>query len=343
MIHVLQVHKESITKVPNAKPERESTELEIFGMEGIPPEILAAHEGDQDDEKPGKVARVEVPPSGVGAMMMGAATLGVSSQPLYPPIVPVYLPPTLGAPRPPVWPPQPLPSQSWPSGPILPRPAPAIPPRPPLPPPQPLFPIQGVSAPPAMPPPPPQPPSQPLFPIPPVPSVSAAAPPSQPLFPLNGPSAPPPNVPLPASNIPQMSSTLNTRTASEAGMTFGSGPPVQGLAPSTFALAGKPLNPGAFTGVAAESVSSSHMYASGPNTGPCIGPPPVISNKAPGQGMSNEVYLVWDDEAMSMEERRLSLWQYQVHDEAFQMNSVDAAIDKRILESRLAGRMSFGL
>ena len=42
-----------------------------------------------DDEKPGKVARVEVPPSGVGAMMMGAATLGVSSQPLYPPIVPV--------------------------------------------------------------------------------------------------------------------------------------------------------------------------------------------------------------------------------------------------------------
>ena len=34
-------------RVPNAKPERESTELEIFGMEGIPPEILAAHEGDQ--------------------------------------------------------------------------------------------------------------------------------------------------------------------------------------------------------------------------------------------------------------------------------------------------------
>ena len=37
----------SIFRVPNAKPERESTELEIFGMEGIPPEILAAHEGDQ--------------------------------------------------------------------------------------------------------------------------------------------------------------------------------------------------------------------------------------------------------------------------------------------------------
>ncbi|KAG6556159.1 hypothetical protein Mapa_002100 [Marchantia paleacea] len=48
VVHVLQVHKESITKVPNAKPERESTEPEIFGMEGIPPEILAAHDGDQD-------------------------------------------------------------------------------------------------------------------------------------------------------------------------------------------------------------------------------------------------------------------------------------------------------
>eukprot|EP00246_Nothoceros_aenigmaticus_P009923 TRINITY_DN259_c0_g1_i1.p1 TRINITY_DN259_c0_g1~~TRINITY_DN259_c0_g1_i1.p1 ORF type:complete len:120 (-),score=17.99 TRINITY_DN259_c0_g1_i1:230-589(-) len=47
VVHVLQVHKESITKVPNAKPDRESTELEIFGMQGIPPEILAAHDGSE--------------------------------------------------------------------------------------------------------------------------------------------------------------------------------------------------------------------------------------------------------------------------------------------------------
>lgn len=48
--------------------------------------------------------------------------------------------------------------------------------------------------------------------------------------------------------------------------------------------------------------SNSHSYASGPNTGgPSIGPPPVISNKAPAtQPATNEVYLVWDDEAMSM-------------------------------------------
>ena len=48
--------------------------------------------------------------------------------------------------------------------------------------------------------------------------------------------------------------------------------------------------------------SATHMYASGSNTsGPSIGPPPVISNKPPaGQSATNEVYLVWDDEAMSM-------------------------------------------
>jgi transposase-like protein len=45
-IHVLQVHKESVTKVPNAKPDRESTEIEIFGMQGVPPQILAAHYGE---------------------------------------------------------------------------------------------------------------------------------------------------------------------------------------------------------------------------------------------------------------------------------------------------------
>lgn len=47
---------------------------------------------------------------------------------------------------------------------------------------------------------------------------------------------------------------------------------------------------------------ATHMYASAPSTGgPSIGPPPVISNKPPYPlGMVNEVYLVWDDEVLSM-------------------------------------------
>lgn len=38
-----------ICRIPNAKPEREAlTDLEIYGMEGIPADILAAHDGDYD-------------------------------------------------------------------------------------------------------------------------------------------------------------------------------------------------------------------------------------------------------------------------------------------------------
>ncbi|KAF5726114.1 hypothetical protein HS088_TW23G00855 [Tripterygium wilfordii] len=69
------------------------------------------------------------------------------------------------------------------------------------------------------------------------------------------------------------------------------------------------------------TVVNSHSYASGPNTsGPSIGPPPVIANKAPAnQPAVNEVYLVWDDEAMSMEERRMLSAKYQVHDVTSQL------------------------
>lgn len=34
-------------RVPNAKPGRESTDIEIYGMQGIPPDVLAAHYGEE--------------------------------------------------------------------------------------------------------------------------------------------------------------------------------------------------------------------------------------------------------------------------------------------------------
>lgn len=37
-------------RVPNAKPGRESTDIEIYGMQGIPPDILAAHYGEEGKE-----------------------------------------------------------------------------------------------------------------------------------------------------------------------------------------------------------------------------------------------------------------------------------------------------
>merc|ERR1711939_282343 len=42
-VHMSQVHKEPLTEVENALPNRVDAGIEIFGMEGIPEEILAAH------------------------------------------------------------------------------------------------------------------------------------------------------------------------------------------------------------------------------------------------------------------------------------------------------------
>lgn len=44
-LHLLsQVHKETIDKVPNSLPNRSNIEIEIYGMEGIPPEDIKEHE-----------------------------------------------------------------------------------------------------------------------------------------------------------------------------------------------------------------------------------------------------------------------------------------------------------
>lgn len=38
-----QVHKEELTVVENALPNRQGLEVEIFGLEGVPPEALQQH------------------------------------------------------------------------------------------------------------------------------------------------------------------------------------------------------------------------------------------------------------------------------------------------------------
>ncbi|GAB4847798.1 hypothetical protein Ancab_026861 [Ancistrocladus abbreviatus] len=326
VIHVLQVHKENVTKVPNAKPDRESTEIEIYGMQGIPPEILAAHYGDLEEETPSKSTKVEVPTTNVvGGMMAGAvgvgfppqATYGVMRPPLYNAAVAA---PPLGwqVPRPQTWyPPSVVPAVSVPPA------APVGIPQ------QPLFPVQNANLPltsSASPVP------QPAIPVNPpgVHSSPASIPVSQPLFPV-GASTSMPN--QSSSVVPPMLTASRPLTAL----------PEVKVSSATYTSASNNLVNSYHLPTAQGVALSSHTYASGPNTGgPSIGPPPVIANKGPAsQSAGNEVYLVWDDEAMSMEERRMSLSRYQVHDETSQMNSVDAAIDRRISESRLAGRMAF--
>ncbi|KAK2984169.1 hypothetical protein RJ640_020579 [Escallonia rubra] len=319
-IHVLQVHKETVNKVPNAKADRESTDIEIYGMQGIPAGVLAAHYGDDDDDVPSKSAKVEIPSSQVGVV---PGSLGVG----YPPQS------TLGM-RPIYNPSLPVPPGGWQ---VPPRPQPWFPQYPAVsvPPPAPLGMVQ-----------------QPLFPVQNVrPPISSTAPPglqppvsiAPPGLPASSPSLPVPQPLFPVvanNNVPTQSSPFSAPMLSTS-IPLGSAEPKSLIDPhasnnimassyhASGFLGGTPLN--------------SHSYASGPNTaGPSIGPPPVIANKAPAiQPATNEVYLVWDDEAMSMEERRMSLSKYQVHDETSQMRSIDAEIDRRISGSRLAGRMAF--
>jgi hypothetical protein len=42
-VHMSQVHKEQLTAVDNALPNRSSLDVEIFGMEGVPDDVVQSH------------------------------------------------------------------------------------------------------------------------------------------------------------------------------------------------------------------------------------------------------------------------------------------------------------
>lgn len=42
-VHMTQVHKETLTVIENALPNRSGLDVEIFGMEGIPDDVVQAH------------------------------------------------------------------------------------------------------------------------------------------------------------------------------------------------------------------------------------------------------------------------------------------------------------
>ncbi|KAJ3290081.1 hypothetical protein HK104_007023 [Borealophlyctis nickersoniae] len=59
-VHLSQVHKETLTSVPNAIAGRDSVDIEIFGMEGIPPADMEAHiQAWEKNENPNKRARTD--------------------------------------------------------------------------------------------------------------------------------------------------------------------------------------------------------------------------------------------------------------------------------------------
>ncbi|KAF9359036.1 hypothetical protein BGX26_000287 [Mortierella sp. AD094] len=116
-VHVLQVHKETISIVPNAMPGRETVDLEIYGMEGIPEEDLIAYNakqdaGDNPSSKRPKIASAPIELSeeelqnqlAAHRAMMQAATAppaGPPGQPGMAPGAPSIAPPAPGLPIPP--------------------------------------------------------------------------------------------------------------------------------------------------------------------------------------------------------------------------------------------------
>ncbi|XP_072382789.1 BUB3-interacting and GLEBS motif-containing protein ZNF207 [Diabrotica undecimpunctata] len=51
-IHCMQVHKETIDKVPNSLPNRSNVDIEIYGMEGIPAADVREHERQKQGSRP---------------------------------------------------------------------------------------------------------------------------------------------------------------------------------------------------------------------------------------------------------------------------------------------------
>ncbi|XP_076261598.1 BUB3-interacting and GLEBS motif-containing protein ZNF207-like isoform X3 [Rhynchophorus ferrugineus] len=100
-IHCMQVHKETIDKVPNSLPNRSNVDIEIYGMEGIPAADLKEHErqkqgtrgndsGSDDDEPSSKRSK----PEG----LLGSAPAGLPGVPGHPLVPPGMMAPPPGMP-----------------------------------------------------------------------------------------------------------------------------------------------------------------------------------------------------------------------------------------------------
>jgi hypothetical protein len=161
VIHVFQVHKQTVNKVPNAIPGKDSIKTDILGMAGIPTEEPAAKKRKID-----AAPVAQVPP---GMPPYGAPPMGYPPYMGAPGMPPYYPPPGYGMPpghmgmppmgpgmgMPPMGPGMGMPPGMPPMGPGMGMP-PGMPPNfppmgpgmgmPPAGPPQPLFPIAGAQS-----------------------------------------------------------------------------------------------------------------------------------------------------------------------------------------------------
>jgi len=322
VVHVFQVHKEKIEKVPNAKEGRDSVELPIYGMHGIPEDFNP--EPDEPSAKAAKVEPVEISSEILNSAPSSSAQGG--SQPA-PPQLP---PPT--RPMPPVSMPMPPGSQAPPppygGGPPQSMyhfaPGPGMPPHP----------QYGMMMPPPGGPPPPNPFSQPY-------RVSAPfggmMPPAGSGYPRPGmppmmppPSGPPPTgmrmAPPPTSmgmGPPPGALPTPLFPAGASNLPSGAPPPLfpagAGGAPPGNMGGGAAARPAPLFPIASAASGESGLEATGgpvnsSTSGPVTAPLEASVQLPPGSAQirpMDNVTLIWKEEEHSMEERRASLSKYQ--------------------------------
>jgi len=263
VVHVYQVHKENITKVPNARPGRDSIQFEIYGMEGIPDENgLALDKLTSTETPPGAVPNFPTggPPGVQPGGMVPPGQIGP------PPNMP-GVPPMHGGPMPP---------------------------------------MMGVNAP-------GMPPRMPGFPH--GPPMMGPGPMGWPPAPGMAPWGMPPNM----------------------GPPMGHGtPPAVGTPPS-------PLFPiGGQAAMAQSPAVSPAAYGAqtlAPGARPS-GASPIIPQTQAAAAVQGQFHLIYDDETMSMEEKRAELDRYRYDEEKIkeQVSRLNYSI-----ESRLSSIKGFGV
>ncbi|KXS18966.1 hypothetical protein M427DRAFT_132460 [Gonapodya prolifera JEL478] len=299
-VHMTQVHKANLTKIENTLAGRDSPDIEIFGMEGVPEEDLAKHleeieggSGNGLDLKRDGAAFPGMPPMAFG--------LGPPAPPMgFPPPMMHGMPPRPGFP--------PMPPFGMPMRPGMPPP-----PFPMMPGGFPPFPLAGgppmPGAPPGMPPPGGMPGGPPPFPVPPgtLPPGSTP-PPGAPPFPMPPGMAPPPGLSGPPG-MPPPPGMMPPGMAPPGGL-----PPPPGMAPPPGMTGGPPAFSGGPPGMLAPPSMSAPPFPGVPqasaSTGAALGPPPSL----PISGDKGNVRLVYEGD-VSIEEKRAQNRKYVYKDD----------------------------
>jgi len=204
MVHMFQVHKETIEHVPGAKEGRDSFEVEIFGMDGVPAEVVeekrikvfgeAAKKKPKTNPQPQQLQPI-VQPQAHEIKIPGTRNVFSIGPPRTPGVNPMMM---MGMPGMPMFPGMPFPGIPQVLPPPMPLPVPALQIRPPTIPPPGAIPVPHMGGPLLVPP-----PTRIIAPPPSVPPPKIAPPPveSLPEFP----NIPPPqftNITLPSVGHP---------------------------------------------------------------------------------------------------------------------------------------------